>query len=201
MLYHDDEAEPVKQSAKEEFLRLLEPVYPRLSRYALAITRNVDEAKDLTSDAILIALEQFAKMKDKEHFAGFLFKVASRLHKRRQYRDRFRTVYNLKAAEALEDFSPKPDQAAEIAIVMEALEKLPEKMKEAIVLADVADLSLEEIRAIQGGTLSGVKSRLKRGREMLQGHLGIQKEFKMKIAGTRNEHFAPALSKGDYYAL
>ena len=192
----------MKQSTKEEFLRMLKPVYPRLSRYSLAITRNIEEAKDLTSDSVLIALEQFGSMKDRDHFAGFLFKVASRLHKRRRYRERFRMTYNREMAEAREDIAPHPDQAAEIAIVMQALGKLPEKMKEAIVLADVADLSLEEIRAIQGGTVSGVKSRIKRGREMLQEHLGIKKEFTMNFAGKRKEHFAPALKKaGDYYAL
>lgn len=191
----------MKQRAKEEFLRLLAPVYPRLSRYTFAITRNSEEAKDLASDTVLIALEQFEKMKSQDHFAGLLFKIASRLHKRRRYRERFRMTYNREIAEAREDSAPMPDQAAEIAIVMQALDKLPEKMKEAIVLADVADLSLEEIRAIQGGTLSGVKSRIKRGREMLQEHLGIKKELKMTIPGKRNEQFVPAINKGEYYVL
>lgn len=189
----------MQQRAKEEFLRLLEPVYPRLSRYALAITKNSEEAKDLTSDTVLIALEKFERIKSHEHFAGFLFLIASRLHKRRCYRERFRMNYNPVVAEALEDPTPQPDQAAEIAIIMEALEKLPEKMKKTVVLADIADLSLEEIRAIQGGTLSGVKSRLKRGRELLQEHLGIRKDFTMTLAGKRIER--PALNKGDYYAL
>lgn len=180
---------------KEEFLRLLEPVYPRLSRYALAITKNSEDAKDLTADTVLIVLEKFERMKSHEHFAGFLFLIASRLHKRRRYRERFRMNYNPVAAEALEGSAPQPDQAAEIAIMMHALEKLPEKIKKTVVLADVADLSLEEIRLIQGGTLSGVKSRLKRGREMLQKSLGIRKDYTMALAGK------PTLKKGEYYAL
>jgi len=191
----------MKQRSKEEFLRLLEPVYPRLSRYTFAITGNSEEAKDLASDTVLVALEQFEKMKSQDHFAGFLFKIASRLHKRKRYRERFRMTYNQEIAEAREDSAPRPDQAAEIAIVMQALDKLPEKMKEAIVLADVADLPLEEIRVIQGGTLSGVKSRIKRGREMLQDHLGIKKDLKMNIATKRTEQFVPALRKAGDYAL
>ncbi len=193
----------MKQSAKEEFLRLLEPVYPRLSRYALAITRNIEEAKDLTSDAVLIALEQFEKMSEKEHFAGFLFKVASRLYKRKRYRNRLRSAYSQKVAEELEDFSAKPDQAAEIAIIVAALERLPAKVKETVVLFDIADLSLEEIRTIQGGTLSGVKSRLKRGREMLQKHLGItDKREEMNFLVMKQENFKPIRKKkGESYAL
>jgi len=193
----------VKRSTKEEFLQLLEPVYPRLSRYSLAITRNQDEAKDLTSDTILAALEQFESMQDKEHFAGFLFKVASRLHKRKRYRERFRIAYSQVVAEALEDSAPKPDKAAEIAIVMTALDKLPPKMRETIVLFDIADLSLEEIHTIQGGTLSGVKSRLKRGRELVKKILGINERSEgINFRTIKSENISPALAKqGEYYAL
>ena len=47
------------------------------------------------------------------------------------------------------------------------LGKLPPKQKEALVLYEITGLTLKEIREIQGGTLSGVKSRLKRGRNSL----------------------------------
>ena len=54
-------------------------------------------------------------------------------------------------------------------------------MRETVVLFDVSDLSLEEIRRIQGGTLSGVKMRLKRGRERLARVLGVRSpELKSK---------------------
>jgi DNA-directed RNA polymerase specialized sigma24 family protein len=36
------------------------------------------------------------------------------------------------------------------------------------VLFEISGFPLEEIRQLQGGTLSGVKSRLKRGREQLR---------------------------------
>ena len=193
----------MKQSERqEEFLKLLEPVYPKLSRYSLAVTRNVAEAEDLTSDTVLIALEQFDKIDNKDHFAGFLFKVASRLHKRRRHRERFRISYDQKTVEAKEDITPMPDQAAEIAIVMVALDKLPLKIRETVVLFDVTDLSLEEIRNIQGGSLSGVKSRLKRGREMVQKYLGITDASKIKTIEIRHSYFDPSLrKKGEYYAL
>jgi RNA polymerase sigma factor (sigma-70 family) len=191
----------VKRSTKEEFLKYLEPVYPRLSRYSLAITKNVEEAEDLTSDTVLIALEEFDSIIDKDHFAGFLFTVASRVYKRRRYRERFRLRYNREIAEAREDSAPKPDHAAEIAIVMAALDKLPAKMKETVVLFDIADLSLEEICIIQGGTLSGVKSRLKRGREILQKKLGITDKREVNFL-TNGQKLKPALAKqGEYYAL
>ncbi|OYV58704.1 MAG: hypothetical protein B7X01_03535 [Acidiphilium sp. 21-62-4] len=82
----------------------------------------------------------------------------------------------------------QPDVAAEIALVREALDRLPPKMKETILLFDVADLSLEEIRKIQGGTLSGVKSRLKRGREELRFMLGIETKVIARHNSGRNRN-------------
>lgn len=58
----------------------------------------------------------------------------------------------------------KPD----VEILYKALDKLPEKMKTTVIMYEISGLSLEEIREIQGGTLSGVKSRLVRGRTMLK---------------------------------
>ena len=168
---------------QQAFLDLLEPVYPRLSRYALAITRNVEEAEDLTSDTVLWALMEFDSVRDKARFTGFLFKLASRLHKRKRYRERFRMPFDERHAEARENEEPLPDQAAEIRLVMEALERLPARIRETVVLFEVADLKLAEIRNIQGGSLSGVKSRLVRGRAMLQKELGVSRT----IGGVRTE--------------
>jgi RNA polymerase sigma-70 factor (ECF subfamily) len=48
-----------------------------------------------------------------------------------------------------------------------ALSTLPEKQREAVTLFEISGLSLNEIMEIQGGSLSGVKSRVTRGREEL----------------------------------
>jgi RNA polymerase sigma-70 factor, ECF subfamily len=161
---------------KEKFLALLEPVYPRLSRYALAMTHNREDAKDLVGEAVLVALERFDSIRNEEGFPGFLYRIVARTHKRWHYRDRRNVAIEDVQLETIVDSRAMPDAAAEMAIVMAALDKLPAKMKETILLFDIGDLSLEEIRNIQGGTLSGVKSRLRRGRDMLKQLLGIDSE-------------------------
>ncbi len=158
---------------QREFLELLEPVYDRLSRYALAITRNEMDAEDLVSATVLKAFEQFDRIKDSERFLHYLLTIASRLHKRRRYRERNKVAYDAELATLRQADTQSPEQAAELRIVMDALQRLPERMRETLVLFEVADLSLEEIRGVQGGTLSGVKSRLRRGRELLSKALGI----------------------------
>jgi RNA polymerase sigma-70 factor, ECF subfamily len=156
------------------FLDMLEPVYDRLSRYALAVTRDEMDAEDLVSATVLQAYEQFDRIDTSGNFLHYLIKIASRLHKRRRYRERKRVAFDESLARDIADTNPSPEAAAEIRIVMEALNTLPEKIRETVVLFDISDLSLEEIRRLQGGTLSGVKSRLKRGRKQLAKILGVK---------------------------
>jgi RNA polymerase sigma-70 factor, ECF subfamily len=161
---------------KERFLALLEPVYPRLSRYALAMTHNREDAKDLVGEAILVALERFDSIRSDSGFPGFLYRIVARTHKRWHRRERRNIELEEISLETIVDPRAMPDVAAEMAIVMAALDKLPAKMRETILLFDIGDLSLEEIRKIQGGTLSGVKTRLRRGRDMLKQILGVDPE-------------------------
>jgi len=143
---------------QREFLERLEPVYDRLSRYALAVTHDEMDGEDLVSATVLTAYEQFDKYSDEAPFLHFLVKIASRSHKRQRYRERNRVPYDETRATERHDTGPTPETAAEIRLVTEALQTLPGKMRETVVLFFVSDFSLEEIRQVQGGTLSGVKN-------------------------------------------
>jgi RNA polymerase sigma factor (sigma-70 family) len=192
---------------KEKFLALLEPVYPRLSRYALALTHNREDAKDLVGEAILVALERFDSIRSDDGFPGFLYRIVARTHKRWHRRERRSVGIEEVQLETIVDPRAMPDAAAEMAIVMAALDTLPAKMKETILLFDIGDLSLEEIRNIQGGTLSGVKTRLRRGREMLKSILGIDSEehtsstTNQRQLGKNNETNIILMEAIEHYAL
>ena len=153
---------------QEEFLRYYEPVQSKLSAFARAITRNSEQARDLVSETILVAYEKFDRIKDKQSFQGFLFTVAIRMHKRWIWRRRLFGSYDEQSAENIIGQSVNPENNIDIQILYKSLDKLSPKMRETIVLFEISGFSLEEIKQIQGGTLSGVKSRLKRGREQLE---------------------------------
>jgi RNA polymerase sigma-70 factor, ECF subfamily len=156
------------------FLELLEPAYDRLSRYALAVTHDEMDGEDLVSATVLAAYEKFGSITEEAPFLHYLIKIASRLNKRQRYRERNRVAYDETLAMQRQGSEPSPETAAEIRLAMDALQTLPEKMRETVVLFYVSDFSLEEIRRVQSGTLSGVKSRLKRGREQLSKTLGVK---------------------------
>ena len=166
---------------QREFLEMLEPVYDRLSRYALAVTKDEMNGEDLVSATVLAAFEAFDSYSPDAPFLHFLLRIASRLHKRRRHRERNRVEYDESQALSRADGGNSPEMAAEIRLVMDALQTLPEKMRETVVLFDISDLSLAEIQQIQGGTMSGVKTRLRRGRERLAATLGVRSPHPNRI--------------------
>jgi RNA polymerase sigma-70 factor (ECF subfamily) len=158
---------------QRRFLELLEPIRPGLARYCRAITTDRETARDLASETILIAYEHFATMSgDEKSFSSYLFTTATRLHKRWRWRAKRKAAYDAIRAAEIIDPNPAPDSGADIELLYAALKRLPIMQREAVVMFEISGLTLEEIRQIQGGSLSGVKSRIARGREKLAKLLG-----------------------------
>ncbi|NJO68929.1 MAG: hypothetical protein HC830_06245 [Bacteroidetes bacterium] len=77
------------------------------------------------------------------------------------------------------DVSQNQEYLTDFGIVYTKILQLPQRMAEAIILFHISGLSLEEIRKIQGGSLSGVKLRIKRGREKLLSSLKTKGQLKV----------------------
>ncbi len=162
----------LKKRKQDKFLKLLKPVTSSLERYALAMTRNREEAKDVTGETIMIAYESFGSLKEETAFLSFLFTIASRVYSKRQ-----RAFIRFRADEKqdideLYCNSLAPDVAVDIRILYSALDKLPEKQREAIILFDIIGMPHKEISIIQDASLSSVKMRILRGKKKLAVLLG-----------------------------
>jgi RNA polymerase sigma-70 factor, ECF subfamily len=158
----------MKQDTKNtEFLELFESIRKDLSRFAMALTRNREDAQDLAQETTLKAYESFNKISDKSKFKSYIFTIASRIHKRRIWRARIFTIFEPEKFENLIYRGDSSETKLDVEYLYKSIAKLPAKQAEAIVLFEISGFSLSEIQEIQGGTLSGVKTRLKRGRERL----------------------------------
>jgi RNA polymerase sigma-70 factor (ECF subfamily) len=146
---------------------LLRPVHGKLEAFALAMTRNSEEARDLVSETLLRAYEHFDQMRTAGAFASYLLTTASRACKRQRWRRRIFGAYNQDYAESIHDSRSGPDESADVDALYRALSRLPDAQREAVVLFEISGLTLEEIQRVQGGSLSGVKSRIVRGRQGL----------------------------------
>lgn len=150
------------------FCALVEPHIEAVGRFVHALTRNREEARDIVGDVLLIAYEKLDTLKHEQTSASWLFSIARNEFYQRQRRRKFWGLFDEKAAHDQPSEVPSPEVSADVTLLHEALAKLPAAQREALTLFEIAGLSLEEIRAIQGGTLSGVKSRVTRGREELK---------------------------------
>lgn len=158
----------MSESRNKEFLELYEPIHQQLSRFCRVLTGNTDEAKDLLNDTVLNTITGFERLIDKNAFKSYTFKVASNLHKIKARRNKFSADYAEEKAQLIIDHSQNPEYAAEFQLLYEKLMTLPDKIKEALILFHISDLSINDIQKIQGGSISGVKLRLKRGKEKLK---------------------------------
>jgi RNA polymerase sigma-70 factor, ECF subfamily len=178
------EVSETHQDKQQAFMLLYEPCNQRLSSYCRAQCKgNVEDAKDLMSETILKAYEAFERLRNKDVFLYFLFGIACNIQRNRNRRKKFVGEYTDQFANNLHDKGAAPDAGADLHILYDALNRLPAKQCEALVLYEISGFSLKEIQEIQGEqSLSAIKSRVARAREKMASMLGAparKQELKM----------------------
>jgi len=152
---------------QQQFMKMYTPVHDGFVRFCEARCYNVLPAQDLVQDTLLIAFDKFDSIREPIAFKSFLFTIARRLVKDKARRSKFKG--ELKEQDRLNLAADNdPSVRHDVALLHRCLDKLPEKQAEALTLFELSGFSLKEIQAIQGGSLSAVKLRLKRGRERLR---------------------------------
>lgn len=160
----------------DRFVEQLRPVRKQLYHFARGLTNDYDEACDLVGATLLGALESYNPEHPPVTFRSYLFTIAIRIHRRKRYRARLFIPLKAEHVETERCRLTPPDESADVRTLYNALNNLPEKQREAVALFELTGLSLKEIREIQGGSLSGVKSRIVRGRTRLAELLGVSAE-------------------------
>lgn len=175
--------------AKERFTRLFLPARGRLESYALALARGSrEDARDLLADALMKTFEQLDRLGDERGFAAYVITTMRRAWIRRRWRMRIFSPFTEETPVAAGRSGQGADGNYDIQVLYEALDRLPERTREVLVLFEIAGLSLNEIAVIQGGSLSGVKSRLVRGRQSLAALLMEEED---RITNSRHEQPKP----------
>jgi RNA polymerase sigma-70 factor, ECF subfamily len=157
---------------QEAFMRLFRPVHARLSQYVHAMVGDYEEAREILSETILTAYEQFETISDSDSFIYFLFTIAKRKYKRAMWRRKLFKAYDDALNDTIEGDGPSPEAQADARLLRDALAKLPPKQREAVSMFGIADMTLDEIASIQNSKLSAVKQRVRRARFKLAELLG-----------------------------
>ena len=170
--------------ADADFKSLLEPVLEPAYRTAYHLTRNEADAEELVQEAALLAFKGFGRFQPGTNFKAWFFTIL---------RNRFISIYRKKQREIktveLEDapdlymytksmesgLSAQTSEPAKYVIehldakqVATALSELPMEFREAATLYFTQDMSYHNIAEVLGVPVGTVRSRLHRGRKLLQ---------------------------------
>jgi len=172
----DDLMEGIARGDEGTFRLLVErwerPVFAFLARMA----GSREEAQDLAQEVFLRVYESAKRHRPESAFRSWLFRIAgnlarSRLRRRRILRwIRFDPVLHDRPIEA-EDAGRAVERDEARRSVREALGKLPERQREAMILRRFEDLSYQEIAEVMGVSLPAVESLLQRGMRALRKNL------------------------------
>jgi RNA polymerase sigma-70 factor (ECF subfamily) len=163
---------------RERFERLAEDVFPSLYGTALRLTRSPEDASDLSQEALVRAYEAFDRF-DGRNFKAWMLRILTNLYINR-YRKIQRTgqTSSLDEEDAYEPVAPA-DEAPDRQVfdgmlgaeVEQALAKVPDVFRAAVILSDIEGMSYDEVAEATGVPVGTVRSRLARGRAILRREL------------------------------
>lgn len=166
----------------EEALPWLDAVY----RYAIRLTRgDRDAAEDLVQDTFLRAHASWSSYRRGTNIKAWLFTICRNafLNRKGKAQSRYERpasdleapLEEMSASSAFDRSSPDPEREFFERLiddrVVEAIDALPEKYMEVLVLSDLGDLRYAEVAEVLEIPVGTVKSRLFRARKLLQGRL------------------------------
>ena len=139
----------------------------RLHRFILKRINNPVAAEDLVQEILAKAYSQLDQLRDREKLLPWMYQAT-----RNAIVDYYRKRKPAKEIdESLPVQNPDRDDAAEKELagcIMPFIQQLPEAYRQAITLAEMEGLTQQQVAVQQGLSLSGAKSRVQRGRQMLK---------------------------------
>lgn len=150
-----------------------------LYSFALKLTRAKDDAEDLVSDTLLRAFQRWEQYRLGTNIRAWLFTILYHAFVSRKRRIDAREVQPLEDEDGREVFEPVGEADPEGTFydsfvdqeIVNAIHALPEEYRAAVVMSDVHGLRYGEIAKVLGVPEGTIKSRLFRGRRLLQAQL------------------------------
>lgn len=162
----------IQHGEKELLEKLIQKYYDDIYRFCYYKTGNALLSYDLTQETFLKLIKYIGNYRDKGKFKGYLITIAINVCNTYFYKNNI----NLEELDGNQNYDFKSsnelNKIEEKDIVVQALNELPEKQKEVIILRYYEDLKIKDISRILDEKVPTVKSRLKQGIEKLIRYFG-----------------------------
>ncbi|MFQ5664862.1 MAG: sigma-70 family RNA polymerase sigma factor [Candidatus Binatia bacterium] len=172
---------------REEFAGLAVSYLGEVTAYARRLTRSLSDADDLTQDTYDRAFRHWNDLREPRACRAWLFRIARNVHT-----DHVRSTAarpELRLVNSDDCWAPESIVSAETVERLDArqldatLRRLPDKQREAVLLADLWGFAYEEIATIMDCPLGTVQSRIARGRAALVQLLAADTAGRRKVRG------------------
>ena len=163
-----------KSGSHGDFEQLALPLVDSLYNFARWLTRDETEAQDVVQEAFAKALRGFATFTPGTDFRAWMFRIL---------RNVFLTSRSGLQAKLTVELGPDEEESAAVtwetpeslalasatrSALEAALERLPPRYREVILLCDVEEMKYREIAEVLSVPVGTVMSRLARGRKLLR---------------------------------
>lgn len=163
------------------FGELVQRYQNRLYGALVHMLGSTEDARDVAQEAFVLAFQKLTTFRGDAQFYSWLFRIAmnAAVNFRRKNRSLGLSIDASKERTGSEPLDlnrdARPEQPLELAerqrIVRDALAQMTEEFRDALVLADMEELSYEEISQVLQIPIGTVRSRIHRGRAELRDKL------------------------------
>lgn len=176
-----------REGDRDAFRTLVEQNQNRIYRLAMRVLHcGRETAEDMCQEVFLRAFRGLARFDGQVKFSTWLHTIAMNTsiteYRRQRAQKRNRPTFSIdQPAAGMDDDAPRnepasrevdpgarADQAEFASAVRSAVEELPDEFRDAVILRDLQQMSYEEIAAVLGVADGTVRSRIHRGRLILQ---------------------------------
>lgn len=193
MTQRDDDQMFIERAQKgdlDAYNHLVLKYEERAYKYAFRLTRNPEIAADVVADSFVRVFSALKNFKGQSAFSTWLYRIVTNCYLDKKKKDKAERFVSLddtvSAGESevkvqYEDPSDGPDVIAERnereAVIVKAMDKMPDYQKTMLVMYHVENLSYEEIADVLDLPIGTVKSRLNRARMALRDALAQHTEL------------------------
>ena len=149
----------VPTSREEAFRDLYQAEYAGLAGYCTALTGDVHLARDITQEAFARLFARWVGVREPKAYVYYVATNLARRHWRRSKKER----------EIYDQIGHRPAEAAPVhdPWLRDLVERLPERLREAVLLHYYADLPVTEVALLTKRPVGTVKRRLHEARQLL----------------------------------
>jgi RNA polymerase sigma-70 factor (ECF subfamily) len=138
----------------------------RLLRFIRKRVSDPAAAEDLVQEILAKAYSHFDELREREKLLPWMYQTTRNAIV--DYYRRKKPTEELDESIALENRESDAAERELAACVMPFIQQLPAAYRQAVMLAEIKGVTQQEVAEQQGMSLSGAKSRVQRGRQMLK---------------------------------